>query len=83
MARKSTEASPSPPVSSPKSKTVAMLGWLRAAAARASRRKRARCSGFASLSWRNTFTATMRPSSESLARYTSPMPPAPMRSRIW
>src|SRR5208282_5104106 len=53
-----------------------MLGWLSAAIAWASRSKR-------SLNWAaETLIATSRPNRGSRARYTSPMPPAPMGARI-
>jgi hypothetical protein len=48
-----------------------MWGWLSAATARASLRKRSSKDSF------ETFTATVRSSRVSRALYTSPMPPAP------
>src|SRR5579864_692199 len=53
-----------------------MLGWFSAAMARASRSNRSvNCCA-------ETLIATSRPSRVSRARYTSPMPPAPMSARI-
>src|SRR6516162_4651240 len=61
---------------------VQMLGWLRAEAARASRRKRSKaCGSFARSSGKN-FRATGRPSSTSSALYTTPIPPPPSFSRM-
>src|SRR5258708_19184619 len=53
-----------------------MLGWFSAATARASRSKRSE-----NLSW-DTLMATSRLRRGSRARYTSPIPPAPMGLRI-
>ena len=55
----------------------AMLGWEKAARARASSSKRARRSGSAAKLAGSTFRATSRPSLVSWARQTSPIPPAP------
>src|SRR4029450_10856017 len=52
-----------------------MLGWLRAAAARASCSKRRRRSGSALNASGRTLMATSRSSRGSRARYTSPIPP--------
>src|SRR5215510_12944206 len=54
-----------------------MLGWFSAEAARASCSNRASRSEIFDTSSGSTFSATSRPSLESLARYTSPIPPAP------
>jgi hypothetical protein len=62
--------------------SVTMLGWLSAATARASRSKRARRAGSESRSAGSTLMATSRPSFASVARYTSPMPPAPIAAVI-
>ncbi len=67
----------------PTSKIVTMLGWLSAEAERASSAKRARPSGLPRSSFGSTFSATLRPSRVSSARYTSPIPPAPSLSMIW
>ena len=66
------------PSDSSTEKMVTMCGWLSAAMARASRWKRARRSGSRATSGGRTLSATSRPSLVSVARYTSPMPPAPM-----
>jgi hypothetical protein len=58
------------------------LGWESAAAARASRSKRARACASRATSSGKTLIATSRPSFESRARYTSPIPPAPIGERI-
>src|SRR5208282_551617 len=59
---------------------VAMWGWFSAARSCASRSKRAmRCGSEANASGM-IFRATSRPSRESVARYTSPIPPAPIFS---
>src|SRR5205085_589111 len=49
---------------------------------RASRRKRSTRTGSLENSAGRTFTAALRPSFESMARYTSPMPPLPMDDPI-
>src|SRR5580658_2393392 len=64
------------------SKSVQMFGWFNEATARASRSKRARRSSRLAICSGNTLTATVRSSLVSRARYTSPMPPAPMGARI-
>ena len=56
----------------------AMFGWFSDASTRASRAKRARRSASSANSGDRTFTATSRFSSVSRARYTCPMPPAPI-----
>src|SRR5215218_7217037 len=73
-------ASDLPSAVSPTSYTVQMLGWFRAAAVRASRSSRARNSSSGATSAGRNFSATMRRSSRSSARYTTPMPPAPHAS---
>ena len=55
-----------------------MPGWLSEASSFASRSKRASRSGSAASAAGSTFSATSRPSLVSVARYTSPMPPAPI-----
>ncbi len=55
------------PSCSPMSWTVQMWGWLRADAARASRRKRSRASGRPAISAGRSFNATCRPRRLSLA----------------
>src|SRR5947207_15519537 len=62
--------------------TARIFGWLSAAAARASCSNRARRSRSAGRPEGMPFSATSRPSFVSRARYTSPMPPAPMAERI-
>src|SRR5262245_49548803 len=52
-----------------------MLGWLRLAAACASRRKRSTNEGSRANSGNSAFSATWRFSDSSRARYTSAMPP--------
>jgi hypothetical protein len=52
------------------------------AAARASRRKRSRALSSSSSSGAMTFSATLRPSASSWARYTMPIPPRPMTASI-
>src|SRR5215470_12086386 len=52
-------------------------GWLSAEAARASRWNRSRVCGDAVIPPGKTFIATSRSRRVSLARYTSPIPPAP------
>ena len=54
-----------------------MFGWFRLASTLASRSNRARRSGSAAKSAGSTLSATSRPSLESVARHTSPIPPAP------
>ena len=56
---------------------AATFGWLSAASSCASRRKRASRSGSCATSAGSTLRATSRPSFVSVARYTSPIPPAP------
>src|SRR5688500_6600874 len=56
-----------------------MLGWLRLAAAVASRRNRSTKERSVANSGKRTFTATGRSSSWSRARKTSAMPPRPRR----
>src|SRR5262245_10168238 len=65
------------PPSRPTSKMVQMFGWWRAAAARASRRKRSTRVGGAEGPNDGSLRATFRPSSVSSARYTAPIPPLP------
>src|ERR1019366_6351606 len=60
----------------------AMLVWLREARTCASRWKRAISGVSRANSCRITFSATSRPSFESAARYTSPVPPVPSGDRI-
>ena len=55
-----------------------MFGCESAATARASRWKRVIASGSVAKLLGSTFTATSRPNRESIALYTSPMPPAPI-----
>ncbi len=55
-----------------------MFGWFRAEAERASCSKRWRRSGSDDVTDGRTLIATSRPSFVSVARYTSPIPPAPM-----
>src|SRR5579862_5021314 len=59
-----------------------MLGWLSAATARASCSKRRNRSASEAKESGNSFRATSRPRRASRARYTSPMPPAPMSATI-
>ncbi len=59
-----------------------MPGWLREARTLASRSNRARRSGSAAKASGSSLTATSRPSFVSVARYTSPMPPAPSAAVI-
>ena len=66
----------------PKSWIARMFGCESAATAFASRSKRASMSGFAATVSGRTLTATSRSSFESFARYTSPIPPAPIGARI-
>ena len=66
-----------PPASSTE-KIVTMLGWFSAASERASRSKRARRSASCATAAGSILIATSRPSFVSVARYTSPIPPAPM-----
>src|SRR5450759_2836855 len=67
------------------SSTVRRLGWFKAEAARASCSKRWRRSGSAAVEAGSTLIATSRPSLASVARYTSPIPPAPIEAvmRYW
>ena len=78
MARK-WPAEPSGRVALSKPYTWAMLEWLREASSFASRSKRARRSASPATSAGSTLIATSRPSVVSVARYTSPIPPWPMR----
>src|SRR5579859_2196054 len=64
----------------PESKTVTILGWLSEATCLASRTNRARNPGSAANCGLSTLIATSRPSTSSLARYTTAMPPAPSSS---
>src|SRR6266550_2482727 len=59
-----------------------MWGWFSAASVFASRSNRARRSASCANASGNTLIATWRPRLVSMARYTSPMPPAPMADRI-
>ncbi len=59
-----------------------MCGWLSAATARASRRKRSSRSGLEAIPAGSTLIATSRLSFVSVARYTSPIPPAPIAAVI-
>src|SRR6516165_664761 len=61
---------------------VQILGWLSAEAARASRWNRSRVCGDAVKASGRTLMATPRSRRVSLARYTSPMPPAPSEDWI-
>ena len=63
-------------------KIVTMFGWLSDASERASRSKRASRSASPATASGRTLIATSRPSFGSLARYTSPIPPAPSGARI-
>src|SRR5687767_15256723 len=65
--------------STPTSWIATILGCESAPTVRASRSNRARRSGSALTSAGRTFTATFRPSRESVAAYTSPIPPVPIR----
>ena len=65
--------------SSPESKTCTMLGCCSRAAASASRRKRATKSTSSARCSASSFTATWRSSTESMARNTVDIPPAPRR----
>src|ERR1700688_171196 len=56
---------------------VQMLGWFRADAARASRRKRSNANGSCAVSSGRDLRATSRPREVSSALYTTPMPPEP------
>src|SRR5262245_36835398 len=60
----------------------AMFGWESDANSRASRSNRASRSGSVANSWGSILIATSRPSRESRARYTSPIPPAPSGATI-
>ena len=67
--------------STPLSCTVTTPGWLRPAVALASRSKRAVAgSSRGTLRRSMVFTATSRPSTVSVPRQTSPIPPCPMGS---
>src|SRR5262245_57548340 len=66
----------------PMSNTARMLGWLSAAAARASCSNRRRRSTSAEPAVGSTLIATSRPRRGSRARYTSPIPPAPIADTI-
>ena len=57
-----------------------MFWWDIPALCRASSRNRSANVGSSAVLARMTLTATSRPSTESVARQTSPMPPAAMRS---
>ncbi len=72
-----SKAMQSRPSASPISWIVVMFGWFRAAAARASCRKRARRRGRWARAGRQHLSATSRCRRGSCARKTSPMPPAP------
>ena len=54
-----------------------MFGCESEARTFASLSKRARRSGSEANAWGSSFSATSRPSRVSVARHTSPMPPAP------
>ncbi len=69
------------PCSSPKSNTVMMFGWLRAAAARASCWNRLRAWSSALTPSEIVFMATKRPRTGSWALYTSPIAPCPILAR--
>src|SRR5215472_63785 len=60
---------------------VAMFGKFTLASESASLRKRRRAAGSASIPGVSTLTATSRSSCSSRARYTTPIPPAPICSR--
>ncbi len=66
--------------STPLSCTVTTPGWLRPAVALASRSKRAVPVSSGTLRRSMVFTATSRPSTVSVPRQTSPIPPCPMGS---
>src|SRR4029453_8713981 len=55
-------------------------GWLMVAMVRASPRNRSAKPGSSSSAGSRIFTATVRPSTSSVPRHTSPMPPPAMRS---
>src|SRR5262245_18867573 len=61
---------------------AAMFGWVSEARRWASRRKRARRSASSANSAGRNLRATSRPSRESWACHTSPMPPAPRAATI-
>ena len=82
MARKWT-FDPSSRLALSKPYTWAMLEWLREASSFASRSKRASRSGSAANAAGSTLMATSRLSFVSVARYTSPMPPAPSGPTTW
>ena len=63
-------------------RSAAMFGWLSAASVCASRSKRARRSGSAAKQLRQDLDRDVAIEPVSRARYTSPMPPAPMADRI-
>ncbi len=65
----------------PQSYTLTMFGWLRLAAAWASRRKRSTKFGSIANSGKRIFIATWRSSSRSRAKKTSAIPPRP--TRLW
>ena len=65
------------PSASSTEKMVTMLGWFSEASERASRSKRARRSASCATAGGSILIATSRPSFVSVARNTSPMPPAP------
>src|SRR6266511_3118295 len=69
------------PCSSPKSKTVMMFGWLRAAADCASRWKRWRATSSLLIPFEIVLMATKRPRTGSWALYTSPIAPWPILPR--
>src|SRR5262245_20884161 len=54
-----------------------MFGWSSEAASCDSRRNRSRNRSFSARSGASSFSATLRPSRRSSARYTAPMPPRP------
>src|SRR5918996_2047440 len=68
---------------SPQSWTATMFGCDSMAAERASRRNRSMNPESSASEVCSIFSATSRSSTESWARYTSPIPPAAMRARIW
>src|SRR5918996_2082946 len=68
---------------SPQSWTATMFGCDSMAAERASRRKRSMNPESSASEVCSIFSATSRSSTGSWARYTSPIPPAAMRARIW
>ncbi len=70
------------PCSWPQSKMPTMFGWFRPAADWASRRNRSTNIGSRESSGESTLSATGRLSFESLARYTSAMPPCAISRTI-